>query len=98
MKLAYSSSFIEITVRVNTCSFSSRVSHSLMLATLNYQVGVLFCSAVTLCFLKLNTWMAIFLFFFLFRAVDYERGTLCVTNIPPVKKGNVPVLLRITSL
>ena len=64
MKLAYSSSFIEITVRVNTCSFSSRVSHSLMLATLNYQVGVLFCSAVTLCFLKLNTWLAIFLFFF----------------------------------
>ena len=80
MKLAYSSSFIEITVRVNTCSFSSRVSHSLMLATLNYQVGVLFCSAVTLCFLKLNTWLAIFLFFFYLEQL-IMKGALFVLPI-----------------
>ena len=66
MKLAYCLSFIEITVRFNTRSFSSRVSHSWMLATLNYQVGVLlFCSAVTLCFLKLlHSWTHGWLFLF----------------------------------
>ena len=59
-----------------------------MLATLNYKVGVLlFCSAVILLLpqacSQLNTSMAIFSFF-PFRAVDYERGTLCyLKNIPP---------------
>ena len=81
MKLAYSSSFIEITVRVNTCSFSSRVSHSLMLATLNYQVGVLFCSAVTLCFLKLNTWLPIFLFFSIWSSWLWKGHSLCYQHI-----------------
>ena len=86
MKLAYSSSFIEITVRVNTCSFSSRVSHSLMLATLNYQVGVLFCSAVTLCFLKLNTWLPIFLFFSIWSSWLWKGHSLCYQHITCEKR------------